>query len=212
MYSRFLPLLAAPALLLGGCSGYNGGLESVHQPVVERHDYVLDLQTDGDRLGAGETQRLTDWLAAMNLRYGDHIAVDDGAGGIAGRSEVAALAGNYGLMIDDRAPVTASPVAPGTVRVVVTRMTASVPGCPDYSHPGELTADASTSSNFGCATNANLAAMVADPRDLVRGAPAAPVTDPLTSTKAIRALRAAAPSGGGGTTIKSESATGGGSK
>ena len=42
MFTRISILaLAAPALLLGGCGGtMNRGLESVHQPIVSRTDYV----------------------------------------------------------------------------------------------------------------------------------------------------------------------------
>ncbi len=200
MFPRFLPLLA-PALLLGACGTYNGGLEPVHQPVVQRNDYVLDLQTAGYALAPGEAQRLAGWMASMGLRYGDRVAIDDGGAGTAGRSEVAAEAGRYGLLLADQAPVTVGQIAPGTVRVIITRMSASVPNCPDQTHPGGLTVDASTSSNFGCATNANLAAMIADPADLVRGASGSPTADPNRSAKAIGAYRAAAPSGGGGTQL-----------
>lgn len=52
--------------------------------------------------------------------------------------------------------------------------------------------------------------MVADPGDLVRGVAGAPTSDPATSTKAIKALRDAAPSGGGGTVLKTESPAAGG--
>lgn len=207
MLSRFTPLLV-PALLLAGCGTYNGGLESANQPIVQRNDYVLDLQSSGYGLAAGESQRLAGWMSAMGLRYGDRVAIDDGAAGSTGRAEVAAEAGRYGLMLADRAPVTAGQIAPGTIRVVVTRMNATVPGCPDHSRKSEYTYEASTSSNYGCATNSNLAAMIADPADLVRGAPGSPTSDPATNAKAIGAWRTAAPSGTGGTTIKSES-TGG---
>lgn len=207
MLLRFTPLLV-PALLLAGCGTYNGGVESANQPIVERNDYVLDLQSSGYGLAAGESQRLAGWMSAMSLRYGDRVAIDDGAAGSTGRTEVAAEAGRYGLMLADRAPVTAGQIAPGTIRVVVTRMNATVPGCPDHSRKSEYTYEASTSSNYGCATNSNLAAMIADPADLVRGAPGSPTSDPATNAKAIGAWRTATPSGTGGTTIKSDS-TGG---
>jgi pilus assembly protein CpaD len=200
--------LLAPALLLAGCAGYNGGLDSVHQPIVSRQDLTLDLQADGSRLAPGEDRRLAEWMGAMNLRYGDRLAIDDGADGSTGRSDIAAAAGRYGLLLADRAPATGRPDSPGTVRVVLTRTSAAVPGCPDYRHFSGATADASTSSNFGCATASNLAAMVADPADLVRGAPGAPTADPMTVSKAIGAYRAAAPSGGGGGTVKGESSGG----
>lgn len=204
MLPRFTPLLV-PALLLAGCGTYNGGVESIHQPIVQRADYVLDLQTTGYGLAAGESQRLAGWMSAMSLRYGDRVAIDDGAAGTTGRAEVAAEAGRYGLMLADRAPVTAGQIAPGTIRVVVTRMTAGVPGCPDNSRDSSITYQASTSSNYGCATNSNLAAMIADPADLVRGAPGSPTADQQTNAKAIGAYRAAAPSGAGGTQVNAES-------
>ncbi len=200
--------LTLPALLLAGCAGYNGSLDSVHQPVVSRQDLTLDLQAANGRLAPGESRRLAEWMGAMNLRYGDRLAIDDGGDGSTGRADIAAAAGRYGLMLADRAPATGRPNSPDSIRVVLTRTTASVPGCPDYSHPTMMTADASTSSNFGCATAANLAAMVADPADLVRGAPGSPTADPLTMTKAIGAYRAATPSGTGGTTVKGDSAGG----
>jgi len=206
VFSRFTPLLV-PALLLAGCGTYNGGVESAHQPIVQRNDYVLDLQTTGYGLAAGESQRLAGWMSAMSLRYGDRVAIDDGANGATGREEVAAEAGRYGLMLADRAPVTTGQIAPGTVRVVITRMTASVPGCPDNSRAAEYTFEASTSSNYGCATNANLAAMIADPADLVRGAPGSPTADQATSAKAVSAFRAAPPSGAGGATLNAGGST-----
>lgn len=203
MLSRFTPLLLAPALLLGACGTYNGGVESVYQPVVERNDYVFDVQTAGYGLAPGEGERLSGWLASMGLRYGDKIAIDDAGSGTAGRAEVAAQANNYGIMLSDQAPVTVGQIAPGTVRVVVTRMTASVPNCPDYSRVYTPDWSQSTSSNYGCATNTNLAAMVADPADLVRGAAGSPVTDQATGAKAINALRNSKPSGNGGAEVKS---------
>lgn len=203
MLSRFTPLLLVPAVLLSACGTYNGGVESVYQPVVERNDYVFDVQTAGYGLASGESERLAGWLASMGLRYGDRIAIDDAGSGAAGRAEVAALANSYGIMLSDQVPVTVGQIAPGTVRVVVTRMTASVPNCPDYSRVYTPDWSQSTSSNYGCATNTNLAAMVADPADLVRGATGSSVTDQATGAKAINALRNAKPSGSGGTQVKS---------
>jgi pilus assembly protein CpaD len=209
MSARFIPLLLAPALLLSGCGTYNGGVESANQPVVQRNDYVLDLQTAGYSLAPGESQRLAGWMQSMRLGYGDRVSVDDGADGSTGRDEIATQANLYGLLLDSSAPVTMGQIAPGTVRVVITRMTAGVPGCPDHSREYQPDFSASTSSNYGCASNSNLAAMVADPGDLVRGVPGAPTSDTATGTKAIKAFRDATPTGGGGTVVKADSVGGG---
>uniref|UniRef100_UPI003B981AF8 CpaD family pilus assembly lipoprotein n=2 Tax=Pseudomonadota TaxID=1224 RepID=UPI003B981AF8 len=81
--------------------------------------------------------------------------------------QVAGVVARYGLLLSTDTPVTAAPVAPGVVRVVVSRMRAGVPGCPDWSRDSSTELDQHTSSNYGCAVNANLAAMVARPEDLV---------------------------------------------
>ena len=198
----------APALLLGGCMGtQNQGIESVHQPVVSRTDYALDVATSGGTLAPGEDQRLAGWMATMRLGYGDRVAIDDPAGyGARSRDRVAALVASYGLLLSSDAPVTQAPVTPGTIRVVVSRMRARVPGCPDWSLDSGNDYNANTSSNFGCANNTNLAAMIANPADLVRGAPGTETTDAALSYKAIDTYRKKAPTGAGGL---SASSTGG---
>lgn len=206
-----LPLLSLllPALAIGGCATTTGGtvnygLESVHQPVVTRADYILDLQTTGGGLAAGEQQRLAGWLTGLRVGYGDRVAVDDPSYGGAGiRAAVAGVIAAHGLLLTDQAPVSPARLAPGTVRVVVSRMAASVPGCPDHSRDSSIDYNQNTSSNFGCAMNTNLAAMVASPQDLVRGVGGAG-TDAAASFKAIDIYRKAAPTGGGGTVVKAE--------
>lgn len=182
---------AALALTLAGCMGtHNRGMESVHQPVVERADYAIDLAATGSGLASGEAARLAGWFDAMRLGYGDRVSVDDPAGrAYSARAEVGGVVAGYGLLLADEAPVTTGTSVPGTVRVVVSRMRADVPGCPDWSRNPSQDFEAHTSSNYGCAVNSNLAAMVADPADLVRGRSGSGVNDPAVSSKAIESYR-----------------------
>ena len=206
---KLLLAAIAPAMFLGGCMGTeNRGLESVHQPIVARSDYAIDLATQGGGLAAGERQRLMGWMNAMQLGFGDRVAIDDPAyEAPRARGDVAAVVAGYGLLLADQPAVARAPVTPGTIRVVVSRMHASVPGCPDWSRDASHEFDSNTSSNYGCAVNSNLAAMIARPEDLVRGQTGTGVLDPATSTKAIDAYRKAAPTGNGNT-VKAESAKG----
>ena len=170
--NKFL-IVASTALALSACTtpGANTSMYSVHQPVVERTNYAIDIDTGGGTVSPAEQQRMSEWFEAMQLRYGDRVAVDYG-GGYADpsvRQTVSALVEGYGLLVGSTAPVTSGTVAPGTVRVVVTRSSASVPSCPDWSTTSDRNYDSSNHSNYGCSTNSNLAAMIADPEDLVRG-------------------------------------------
>ncbi|WP_033919645.1 CpaD family pilus assembly lipoprotein [Sphingomonas sp. 37zxx] len=186
-----LAAILLPAALLAGCGGtLNRSVDSVHQPVVSRTDYVFDVQSSGQGLAEGERARLAGWLASLQAGYGDRLSVDDQpAYDPAARAVVAAEASRYGLLLADTAPITAGALTPGTVRVVLSRTIATVPSCPDYSRMAEPNYGAHTSSNFGCGINSNLAAMVAQPEDLVRGRRGADVTDLVTATKPIQALR-----------------------
>ena len=194
-------------LSLGGCGALtaknNNMIESVHQPVVERTNFTLDLATDRGGLPLAEQRRLADWFEALDLRYGDRIAIDDPLASGTTRSAVEAVASRYGILLSDGAPVTPGYVNAGTARVVVSRSLASVPDCPVWQN-SEYSLKNNTSSNYGCAVNGNLAAMIANPEDLVRGATARGETVVMSSNKAIDAYRQAAPTGGG-TNVKETS-------
>ncbi|MEN9925714.1 MAG: hypothetical protein RL268_1840 [Pseudomonadota bacterium] len=205
-------LSASLVLILGGCGGMpmnNPSLDSVHQPVVSRTNYTLDITTGPSGISIPEQRRLAGWFEALDLRYGDRITLDDPMRSGASRAAIEAVAGRYGLLVGDEAPVTPGAVAPGTVRVVVTRSTAAVPGCPDWSAKSDGTLHNATSTNYGCATNANMAAMVADPEHLLKGASGQGVTTVMSSTKAIDSYREAPPTGEQGLSKNSTQSTGG---
>ncbi|MCB2074811.1 MAG: CpaD family pilus assembly protein [Novosphingobium sp.] len=200
---RKAPRLAGTALALSlglalaGCGGMpsNTSLYSVHQPVVERTNYTFDVTTGPGGLTYPEQQRLSGWFEAMDLRYGDRVSIDDPLDSGATRASVEALAGRYGLMVSEDAPVTPGNVNAGSARIVISRSKATVPGCPDWSAKSAANPRNATSSNYGCAVNSNLASMVADPEHLVQGARGHSDTIVMSSTKAIDSYREQAPSG-----------------
>jgi pilus assembly protein CpaD len=183
------------ALALGACGPVNRGLESVNQPVVQRTDYVFDVSSGG--LSSYDERRLTDWFDALNLGYGDRVSIDSHSGDDSARSAIAAVVARYGLLLADTAPVTQGSDQASGVRVVVSRSNASVPNCPNWDRPSQPELAASTMSNHGCAVNSNLAAMMADPADLVQGRSIGG-NDPLTINRAIKSYRDATNTGDGG--------------
>lgn len=194
------------SLALGGCIGgaaTNRSLESLHQPVVSRTNFTLDVTTGPGGLSLPEQRRLAGWFDALDLRYGDRIAIDDPLDSGATRAAVEGVAGRYGLLVGGEAPATPGYVNAGTARVVVTRSTATVPGCPDWSAKSDTNLSNGTSTNYGCASNANLAAMVANPEHLLKGETGTGETVVMSSTKAIDTYREAKPTGADGLTKQS---------
>lgn len=199
MRSKLSLLLIASAL--AGCSYHasqgdlaDRGVDPVNVPVVTRADYVFDAAAPGGSLAPAEKARLDAWFRGLDLGYGDSIYVDAPYADAA-RYEVAQVAGNYGMMLQPGAPVTAGAVAPGTVRIIVSRTRAEVPGCPNWSVPSQPNFNNRTMSNFGCGVNSNIAAMVANPEDLVHGREGQTVGDPLPGVKAVDSYRSAEPTG-----------------
>jgi pilus assembly protein CpaD len=172
---KFL-IAASVSLTLAGCAAGslgtgNTSMYSVHQPVVERLNYAIDLNSNGDGMPSSEQVRLDEWFDALRLGYGDRVSIDAGSGyvGAAAKGAVSQAAAKRGVLIEGALPVTAGEVAPGMFRVVVSRSKATVPSCPDLTTDHDRNYNASNHSNYGCSTNSNLAAMIADPEDLVRG-------------------------------------------
>ena len=193
-------LLLVAAVAISGCAykpgpDFEAGMSAVNVPVVTRTDYAFDAAAPNGTLSPSEAARLDGWFRGMDLRYGDVVYVDGGPYGDAARAQVAEIAGTYGMLVSPSAPVTAGAVAPGNVRVVVSRNVASVPNCPNWDRPSQPNYNNKMMPNYGCGVNSNLAAMVANPEDLVHGREGSGVGDATTSTRAIGMYRSTPPTG-----------------
>jgi pilus assembly protein CpaD len=209
MKKRNIASLFALAMTLSACGGVGSrGLESVHQPVVSRNDYALDVTTSAGGLPSSDAARVAEWFDALQLGYGDKVSIDLGGNynDGAARAAIATIAARYGLLLQDVPPALMGDVPPGGARVVVSRLKASVPSCPNWKGQSDPNFGNKTSANYGCATNSNLAAMIADPQDLVRGASANGTTDAYSSAKGVNIYRTQKPTGADG--LKAESAGG----
>ena len=191
-----LILIALSSAALAGCATADQpdrGVASVHVPVVTTADYVFDAAAPGGALAQGEAERLSGWFQGLSLGYGDTVYVD--GSGPAARAQVASIAGRFGMLVTPGAPATAGVVQPGAVRVVVARRRAEVPGCPDWSRPAAPDYANRSMSNYGCSVNSNIAAMVANPEDLLHGREASGPTDTWTAQRAIEMYRTQPPTG-----------------
>jgi pilus assembly protein CpaD len=211
----FAALLALSAAALTAASadarpapadnGANHSLDSENQPVVQKFEFVLDLAGGPEGVSGPELARLDAWFHSLGLGYGDRISVDGPYGAGRARADVGRVAAAYGLLLGDGAPVTPGAVRPDAIRVVVSRSVASVPDCPKWRNSEGPSA---TSANYGCATNSNLAAMIADPNDLVLGQAGPPAGDPTTAAKAIKLYRDTPPTGSKGLVAATTSTAG----
>lgn len=204
--SRLISIAAVSALglVVGGCSTQPDQLEvrrnysvySLHQPMVQRTSFVFDVATQGDGVSEAEQGRLAAWFDSIGLRYGDTVAIDGGGDETAGaKRDVARVAASRGLLIADAgAAVTEGAVPPGFVRVVASRSTASVESCPSWDDPG-IESPVRTGSNYGCAVNSNLAAMIANPEDLIQGRESSGNGAAQVAGRAARTYRESTPTG-----------------
>ena len=170
------------------------GLAAVNTPVVHRADYALDVAAPDGSISSAERARLDAWFRSLQLGYGDSIYVD-GAYSDAARVDVARVAGQYGLLVSGGAPVTQGAIPPGSVRVVVSRARAEVPNCPNWSVPAQPNYNNRTMSNFGCGVNSNIAAMVANPEDLIHGREGDPYVDAAAASRGVGVYYSTPPTG-----------------
>ncbi len=82
-------------------------------------------------------------------------------------------------------PGTAQETASNTVNLVVNRHVVTPPACPNWSNFDGNENRNTPGSNYGCAVDASLGYMVANPRDLIQGQ----TMDPAYSNPMIRTLR-----------------------
>ncbi|MEO9601396.1 CpaD family pilus assembly protein [Parasphingorhabdus sp.] len=187
-----MALITALGLSVTACGSTtaNRSVYSERQPVVSKENFILDLSAGAGGLSSSEQNRLSGWLDALSLGYGDRVSIDDPSysASTVAKAAVESIVARYGLLISETPPITEGKVPSGLMRVVVTRTMASVPGCPDFGYRSHTDFQGRTSPNYGCGTNSTMAAMIADPEDLVRGNHAQG-EDQTRASKAIRAYR-----------------------
>jgi len=192
-------MLAVLAMPITAQARTNRGVESVHQPVVSHTAFTYDVQAGPDGgLSAAEARRLDDWFASIGLGYGDQVAlVTDGYSNPTLNEGIADVVARHGMLVGEDSSAAAGAAPAGSVRLVVRRAVASVPGCPDWSSKSETNLSLGGGSNFGCGVNGSLAAMVANPDDLVRGQSSDSDLRTATSDRAISTYRNKTPTGSG---------------
>jgi pilus assembly protein CpaD len=175
--------VAAIGLLAAACDHVTNGPEAAFNPVtrfpiaVEPRMATMRIPYDGPRMTADPN------TAAQLERFAKDY-LDRGTGSIAvsatrrnpqAASEIADRLVALGIP-RARIMVGNQDTADGSndVRINYIRYEAQAPSCGDWSTNLAETSANLTSPNFGCATQKNLAAMVADPRDLVSPRPLDP--------------------------------------
>jgi len=166
--------VAAAALSLAACSTptFNGpdqafNLDERYPISVQPRMMSLALPYNGqaalDQNNGGQLSRFAE----------DYLTHGSGSIGVSGPTNAAA-----NLVVDSllemgvaRTQIMVGPTTSGAanndIRVTYIRYVAEVPPCGDWSSNLAITASNTRPPNFGCATQHNMAAMVADPRDLV---------------------------------------------
>jgi len=181
-------LAIAAALALGACASDpprlapGASAESPKPIAVSLIKLTHDIPFREAQLAPDERQDadLAAFLGSGEERARDHVFVLAGSTSLDGE-RAGALVARLGLRGVSAAVIRDSGQPAGLLRVIVERYVASAPDCPDWSRIAWANFDNLTSTNFGCATAADLAAMVADPHDLIGGRALGPVVgDPAT--------------------------------
>ena len=199
-----LILSATMALTLAACQGgpeYWTGAEAQHGNAVEwvLIDHDVRFASGSGSLRAGERDRLVAFLGRHDVDYNDDLYVE--VGGLAtdrvGRARRAAieqvLRREHYQLADAPAPGTGMAPTPGSVTLTIGRYVVVPPNCPDWRKPSNFDPNNTVSSNYGCATEANLGLMIADPRDLVVGRSIGPGEGGGSAASVARYRRGKAP-------------------
>lgn len=163
--------LLGAALALAAC-GDNSTVYSMKTPTVASQAVTRDVAFGPDQtLPPQDATALRAFLASLRLDYGARVTLDDPhpEGAAARRAAISAIVAESGGVLTNEAPPAGADMPAGTARLWIERAQAYPPACPDWSSNPSANMNASTHSNFGCSVNSNVAAMVADPRDLTNG-------------------------------------------
>jgi pilus biogenesis lipoprotein CpaD len=187
-------LVLASLLLLGACdlrlnehvmkARQSNDLRQANRVDLVQFNHQVNFEGGRNVPTPIEFDRFDAFARSINMGYADEVVL---RGGAHHRQEaMAAHIQRLGIpAVIHREPGTPDEVAANTVKVVVNRHVVTPPACPNWSNFDGNEERNTPGSNYGCATDAGLGYMVANPRDLVQGQ----TMDPAQSDPTIRTLR-----------------------
>lgn len=182
-FSGLVPALLSvlASLLIGGCSSLSnqaaGDAQLRNEVEMIRIPFMLSFARDRSQLSGDAIEKLDMFLMKSNAGYGDELSMDfplqrDGKLSAQNRKRLAFLSElmkKRGLhLASEVTPYGMSPPA-NKARFLISRYVVTPPRCGDWSQPSTDNYGNAPTVNFGCANQANLGLMVANPRDLITG-------------------------------------------
>lgn len=168
-------MIALSGLFLSACQHVEN-FDAVHvqpEPVVNKVETSLNVSFDygSSHLTAEERQRIDHFVMAHDISRMDDLEIKmTQAGGVLAKERAETIAAYFKhLGVPSYFKWHRHDEALQSIEVTVAKYTVSVPNCPDWSANPSHNFNNQPHSNFGCAQAANLALMIGDPRDLVRG-------------------------------------------
>ncbi len=230
-----LPAMLAGALAASGCSSEDiagtpdlarwSPTEATHENRVEfvTLNHAVRFDTNSVKLAPGEAAALQQFLAQIQLSYGDQVTIETAPHyGVVSSDSLASrradalsiIVHNFNVGVAANRRISEKMAGRrDELGIVVGRYVVSTPACPDWRKPEGDDYTNEPSSNYGCAVETNLGLMVANPGDLLHGTTTG-TADGEFSARAVEQYRkgmlakslspelsgavAGAPQGGGG--------------
>jgi pilus biogenesis lipoprotein CpaD len=188
-------LALASLLLLGACdlrlnehvmkARENVDLRQANRIDLVQYHHQITFEGGRNKPTDAEYDRFNTFAQSINLGYADELVLRGGAP--ARQTALANYFEHRGLLAKVKLePGSAEEKASNTVKVVVNRHVVTPPACPNWSNFDGNENRNTPGSNYGCAVDASLGYMVANPRDLIQGQ----TMEPAYSNPTIRTLRA----------------------
>jgi pilus assembly protein CpaD len=131
-------------------------------------DHDIFFARGAKKLTATQATGIMNFLEASKIGEGDSVTVEGSGASSLTAARQAAVVGELKRLGIDAAPGMDTKLAADSVRIHADHAIAAAPPCPNWSKPEADEPNNTPSSNYGCATEANLAAMIANPADLVK--------------------------------------------
>lgn len=182
-FSGLAPALLSvlAALLIAGCSSMSnmatGDTQLRNEVEMIRIPFMVSFEKGKSQLSGDAIEKLDMFLMKSNAGYGDELSMDfplqrDGKLSEQNRKRMASLSEllkKRGLRLaSEVTPYGMSPAA-DKARFLISRYVVTPPRCGNWSQPSTDNYGNAPTVNFGCASQADLGLMVANPRDLITG-------------------------------------------